>query len=123
MELIYICSRLKSDNEHSLEFNQAVAEMMCKFTLKESDGTMFPIAPHLYMPHFLDDDKEDERRFACDIGIKTLMKCSGMFVMVVDNIISGGMRAEIYAAQKAGIPIEYFYATKSEIEASIAKYS
>lgn len=119
MELIYVCSRLKSDDEHSLKFNQAVAETMCKLIFTESKGTAFPIAPHLYMPHFLDDDKEYERAFACDIGIKTLMKCKKMSVVIVDGIISGGMLAEIYAAQQADIPIEYRWFTKDDMEAFI----
>lgn len=120
MQRVYVCSRLRSDEDHSLEFHQAVAETMCRNILMNSNGKKFPIAPHLYMPHFLDDDKPDEREMACDIGIELLKQCHEMKVVVVDGIISKGMLAEIYAAQQMSISIDYFYCTKAEMREIIA---
>lgn len=121
MELTYICSRLRSDEKYSIEFHFAVAEVMCRTVVKESGGKQFPIAPHLYLPHFLNDSVEEERQLACALGIKALQKCRRMKVVVVDGIISEGMLAEIYAAQSAGIQIDYFYCSKSEMEELINK--
>ncbi len=120
MDLTYICSRLKGDEEHSLEFHKEVAKVMCRIAIKKSNHKVVPIAPHLYLPLFLDDDILEERRVACEIGLETLLKCNRMTVVVVDGIISDGMLAEIYAAQQANIPIDYFYCTKEEMEAIIA---
>lgn len=121
MELTYICSRFRSDKKYSYEFHQLVAAAMCRTLIKESEGTKFPIAPHLYMPQFMDDNRDDERQLACEIGIKALLKCSRMKVAVVDGIISEGMLAEIYAAQEANIPIDFFYCTKDEMEEIITE--
>ena len=44
-----------------------------------------------------------------------------MKVAVVDGIISEGMLAEIYAAQEANIPIDFFYCTKDEMEEIITE--
>ena len=121
MQLTYVCSRFRSDEDHSLEFNLAVAETMCRGIIMDSNGEKFPIAPHLYIPQFLDDDNPDERQMACAFGIKILERCQSMKVVVVDGIISEGMLAEIYAAQRMGIPIEYFYCTQEEMRKIIDK--
>lgn len=115
MKLIYVCSRLKSDETHSLEFHIAVTETICRGIVRNFKGEYLPVAPHLYLPHFMNDNNVDERQMACSIGIELLKKCCEMKVIVVDGIISEGMLAEIYAAQQEGIPIDFFYCTKEEM--------
>lgn len=114
MELIYICSRYKPDKEHSVEFNEAVALTACRALIDISTDYM-PIAPHLYFTRFMDDDNQIERTAALSYGKFVLKRCNRMKVIVVDGIISEGMQAEIDMAD-GNIPIDYFYATKKEME-------
>lgn len=114
MELIYICSRYKPDEEHSIAFNEAVALTACR-SLVEISTDCIPIAPHLYFTRFMNDDNQIERNAALSYGKLILKSCSRMKVIVVDGIISEGMQAEINMAT-GNIPIDYFHATKREME-------
>lgn len=121
MELVYICSRFRGDEEYDEAFNVLVASAVSRKVITESNGKELPIAPHLYMPQFLNDKIVEERELGCIIGIKALKKCHRMVVCVVDGIISEGMLAEIYTAQDKNMPIDYFYCTKEEMEEIIKK--
>ena len=119
MKLVYICSRYKPDEDHSVEFHRAVATTACKAIVGENINCI-PVAPHLYFPLFMDDENPEERRVALEYGKRVLRKCHSMKVIVVDNIISEGMKAEIEMAESI-MPIDYFYATKEEMEELIRK--
>ena len=116
MEYVYICSRYRSDDEYSADFNIATAELACRTVVKTSGKTVVPIAPHLYFPRFMNDGSEEERRLALKIGLEELRKCKRMKVIVIDGIISEGMLEEIYEAQKREIPIDYYFCAKEEME-------
>lgn len=114
MKFVYICSRFKPDEEHSIEFHRAVAVTACR-TIINANASYIPVAPHLYLPQFMNDDNPVERKAALSYGKHILEQCQAMKVIVVDNIISEGMKAEIEQAE-GRIPIDYFYATKAEME-------
>ena len=119
MRLVYICSRYKPDEDHSIEFHRAVAAIACKVIVNENDSWI-PVAPHLYFPQFMDDDNPVEREKALLYGKCILNSCSAMKVIVVDGIISEGMKEEIEQAE-GKIPIDYFHTTKKEMEELIEK--
>lgn len=119
MKLVYICSRYKPDEEHSVDFHREVAAIACRAIINES-ANCIPVAPHLYFPQFMDDENPVERKAALTYGKHILRQCHAMKVIVVDNIISEGMKAEIELAE-GRIPIDYFYATKEEMEDLIEK--
>lgn len=119
MKLVYICSRYKPDENHSVEFHRAVAASACRIIVDENIYNI-PVAPHLYFPQFMDDDSPMERKTALFYGKHILNQCDRMKVIVVDGIISEGMKAEIEQAE-GKIPIDYFYATKEEMEEIINK--
>ena len=119
MKIIYICSRYKPDENHSVEFHRAVAATACRSIINES-ANCIPIAPHLYLPQFMDDENMVERKAALTYGKHILKRCHAMKVIVVDNIISDGMKAEIELTEGI-MPVDYFYATKAEMEELIEK--
>ena len=119
MKLVYICSRYKPDEDHSVEFHRAVAATACRSIINEN-ANCIPVAPHLYLPQFMDDDSPVERKAALTYGKHMLKQCQAMKVIVVDNIISDGMKAEIELAEGI-MPVDYFHATKSEMEELIEK--
>ena len=119
MKLVYICSRYKPDEEHSVEFHRAVAATACRSIINEN-ANCIPVAPHLYLPQFMDDESPVERKAALTYGKHILKQCQVMKVIVVDNIISDGMKAEIELAEGI-MPVDYLYATKSEMEELIKK--
>lgn len=113
MKLIYICSRYRGDDKYSVEFNIEAAQLMCRCV---SEKSVIPIAPHLYFPQFLDDDKQEERDYALNIGKELIAQCRRMKVLVVDGIISEGMLEEIYEAQRLELPIDYLFVTKDQVK-------
>ena len=119
MKFIYICSRYKPDKNHSVAFHRAVAASACKTIIEENNCCM-PVAPHLYFPQFMDDENPEEREQALTYGKRILQDCDRMKVLVVDGIISEGMKEEIKLAEGI-MPIDYFYATKEEMEKIICE--
>lgn len=119
MKLVYICSRYKPDENHSVEFHRAVAATACRIII-DHNANAIPVAPHLYFPQFMDDENQVERKAALTYGNHILKQCHVMKVIVVDNIISDGMKAEIELAE-GRIPVDYIYATKEEMEEIIEK--
>ena len=107
--LIYICSpyRPRADNEKEraieLEQNLKVARDAC--TLAAYRGHI-PVAPHLYFPQFLDDNKPIERYCGTNMGLELLGSCTELWI--ITPRISEGMSAEIKAARKKNIPVLIF---------------
>lgn len=97
--IIYICSPLSGD----IAANQEKARRYCKFAV---DRGYIPLAPHLYFPQFMAEDREDERNLALFMDIVLLGKCSEMWVF--GETISKGMALEIERARRKGQPIRYF---------------
>ena len=107
--LIFISSPLSpvsadsAERSRELKANIALAQDACTFAAVRG---FIPVAPHLYFPQFLDDNKPMERTLGMNMGLELLRKCETLWI--VSPRISYGMSAEIKEAQKHGIPVKVF---------------
>jgi hypothetical protein len=97
--LVYVCSPYRGDTE----YNARRARSYCRFAISRNAT---PIAPHLHFTQFLDDNVNRERRIGISCGIEVLKRCDQLWCF--GAVISEGMKAEIQAAQRLGIPIRRF---------------
>lgn len=97
--MVYICSPFAGDTET----NVANALRYCRFAVGKG---MFPIAPHCYLPRFMDDGVPAERELALFFGIRLLYDCRELWIF--GTRISEGMNREIRAAKQRGIKIKQF---------------
>ena len=105
-EKVYICSPFAGDTET----NAANALRYCRFAIGKGK---FPIAPHCYLPRFMDDDDPAERELALSFGIQLLYECRALWIF--GNRISDGMKKEILAAKWRGIKIKKFNENMEEM--------
>ena len=96
---VYICSPFRGDTENNVKN----AIRYARFALEQK---RFPIAPHLYFPRFMDDDKPAERELAMSFDLRLLNGCREIWVF--GGHISTGMAEEIAAAKRKKIKIKYF---------------
>ncbi|MDR0919873.1 MAG: DUF4406 domain-containing protein [Oscillospiraceae bacterium] len=106
MKKVYICSpyrAYKTENyEMSCEDNVLFANMCCRNAVKEG---YFPVAPHIYLTQFLDDDKENEREIGFDFDAELIKECEAMWVC--GEYVSDGMNEDISSAVQVGVPVYY----------------
>lgn len=98
MKLIYICSPFRGDTAANTE----AAQRYCRSAYEQN---CIPVAPHLYLPQFLNDDEPKERDLALRIGLRLIDYCSEVWVH--GDIISDGMRGEIDYATTTGKKVVY----------------
>ncbi|MBQ2985405.1 MAG: hypothetical protein IJD61_03160 [Clostridia bacterium] len=98
MKLIYICSPFRGDTAANTE----AAQRYCRRAYEQN---CIPVAPHLYLPQFLNDDEPKERDLALRIGLRLIDYCSEVWVH--GDIISDGMRGEIDYATTTGKKVVY----------------
>jgi hypothetical protein len=103
--LVYIASPFRGDTKH----NAQNAVSYCKFAVAQ--GKM-PVAPHIWLPQFLDDNDELQRKLALDFGLWLVGQCSQLWVF--GDYISEGMRGEIAEAKRLRRNVRYF--TDAEIK-------
>lgn len=96
MPVVYVCSPYAGDVEENIR--KACA--YCRYAI---DQGCIPLAPHLYLPQFLDE--ESERELALFMDIALLSRCAELWVF--GNMISAGMEKEIQYAQRKGKTIKY----------------
>jgi len=96
---VYIASPYKGDTETNVQN----ALRYCRFAVEQG---YFPLAPHCYLPRFMDDDNPSERELALSFGLRLLNSCKELWVF--GERISEGMRREIAEARKLGIHIRHF---------------
>ena len=88
--VVYICSKYRGD----VETNVYNAQLYSRYAVEQG---YIPIAPHLLLPQFVDE--ETERDLALFMGRVIMSKCSEVWVFGDER--SEGMNAEIaYAAAK-----------------------
>lgn len=104
---VYICSPFAGDTET----NVANALKYCRFALSKGK---FPIAPHCYLPRFMDDANPAERELALSFGTRLLYECREMWVF--GKKVSDGMEKEILAAQWRHIRIRQFTEDCREVD-------
>lgn len=112
MEKVYIISRYQAPTERGREFNRQVARYFCKQIINEGKA---PVAPHLFYTQFLDDDLELERMTGLAMGIFELRQAQEFLLVVIDGIISEGMRREIEEVSRLGISGRIVCMTRQEI--------
>ena len=98
MKLIYICSPFRGDTAANTE----AAQRYCRDAYEKN---CIPVAPHLYLPQFLNDDEPKERDLALRIGLRLIDYCSEVWVH--GDRISDGMRGEIDYASSTGKSVVY----------------
>ena len=104
---IYICSPfsgdIKRNRANAARFSRHALEMGC-----------FPIAPHLYLPRFMNDADPSERELALSFGLRLLSGCKEVWVF--GENISAGMKGEIAEAKRRRITVRYFNESYEETQ-------
>ena len=103
---VYICSPFRGD----VETNVANALRYCRFAVERGK---FPIAPHCYLPRFMNDANPVERELAISFGLRLLNDCRELWIF--GSTISEGMRKEILAAKWRNIKIKQFNENMEEL--------
>ena len=96
MPMVYICSAYSGD----VEGNAEKARRYSRFAV---DTGKIPIAPHLLLPQFMEEESERERAVFMDIAI--LSKCREWWVF---GERTAGMLNEIAYAERKQMTIRYF---------------
>ena len=108
MKKVYICSPCRGDYENNIqrakEYSRAAAMKGC-----------IPIAPHVYLTQFMDDNAPGERELALRMGRELVLMCAELWAFGLDHP-SAGMAAEIEVAKQAGIPVVNGFEAISRIE-------
>lgn len=95
--VVYVASPYAGD----IAANTQAAARYCRFAV---DSGAIPLAPHLFIPQFMSEEKErDEAMF---MNMVFLTKCSELWVFGTE--ITSGMAEEISRAERRGMPIRYF---------------
>ena len=100
----YICSPYR-DN---LRVNVMRARQYCKFAVSKG---RIPIAPHLYFPQFMSEERERER--VMQMNFELLKLCGELWVF--GDKITKGMEAEIAHAVRLRKKIRYFTTKFEEV--------
>ncbi|MDL2318170.1 DUF4406 domain-containing protein [Eubacteriales bacterium OttesenSCG-928-A19] len=103
---VYICSPYRGDTA----LNTRNAIHYCRFAVERG---CFPIAPHIWLPLFLDDADPDERELGISFGLRLLAGCREVWVF--GDRLSDGMRREITRARARELPIRYFDSQCEEV--------
>lgn len=96
MPMVYICSAYSGD----VEGNTEKARRYSRFAV---DAGRIPIAPHLLLPQFMEEESERELAIFMDIAI--LSKCRELWVL---GKPTAGMLNEIAYAERKQMTIKYF---------------
>ena len=96
MPMVYICSAYSGD----VEGNVAKARKYSRYAVDEG---VIPIAPHLLLPQFMEEETERDLAMFMDIAI--LSKCKELWVF---GEPTAGMENEIAYAERKQMTIKYF---------------
>ena len=96
MPIVYICSPYSGD----VAGNTEKAKRYSRYAV---DQGAIPIAPHLLLPQFMDEETERDLAMFMDIAI--LSKCKELWVF---GIPTAGMQKEIDYAKHKQMTIKYF---------------
>ena len=100
---VYICSRYRADERHTVKDNIDRAYFACGWAL---DRGYAPFAPHLIYPHCLDDDDPMERQRGILAGMAWLAACDEVWQW--GATVSEGMAKELALAKTLCKPIRVF---------------
>ena len=94
--MVYICSAYSGD----VEGNVIKARKYSRYAVDEG---VIPIAPHLLLPQFMEEETERDLAMFMDIAI--LSKCRELWVF---GELTAGMENEIAYAERKQMTIKYF---------------
>jgi hypothetical protein len=103
MKKVYICSRYRADEKHTVADNISRAVSACGHALRKGYA---PIAPHLMYPRCLDDSDPDDRKVGTDAALEWIAACDELWQY--GATVSEGMKAEIDRAHELWIPVKVF---------------
>lgn len=98
--LVYVCSPWRSPDDAIRRANRDRALRACREIAMAGD---VPVAAHLLYPRFLDDSDQVERGVGLRCALVLLARSDE--VRVFGDAVSAGMRAEIAAAERIGVPV------------------
>lgn len=98
---VYICSPLSAPMERLIRENMKDAERYVKKIAISCNCRA--IAPHSFLPDYLDDTIPEERKICLEFGLSVLKLCKAL--IICGDRISSGMKMEILTAMELGIPI------------------
>lgn len=104
-ELVYICSPLSAPTERQIRENMKKASGYAEMIARQFHCRA--IAPHSFLPAYMDDRIPEEREICLAFGLSVLKLCKA--VIVCGNRISSGMEAEIKTAGECDIPVYSFW--------------
>ena len=105
---VFICSPFRPRGDtagqkaEDLRHNRQLAQLGCGYAVKLG---YLPMAPHLFFPEFLSEDKQEEREAGIQFGLEWLSGCDELWV--IGNRITEGMKREIAVAEELGIPVKH----------------
>mgnify|MGYP001125006856 FL=1 len=99
-DLVYICSPLSAPTEQGIRKNMEKAAYYAG--LVSGVTGCRAIAPHSFLPEYLDDDIPEEREAGLAFGLSVLRLSKA--IIVCGSRISSGMRGEIRLAGELNIP-------------------
>ena len=98
-KMVYICSPCSGD----MEGNTVKARCYSRFAV---DRGTIPIAPHLLLPQYMEE--ETERDLAIRSDLEILKRCDELWVFGAEERLSAGMEAELDTAKGLGMVIRFF---------------
>lgn len=102
--LLYVCSPLSAPTEEGICENMKRAKFYAEEIAKIAGCRT--IAPHAFLPKFLDDNNPAEREIAINFGLDVITVCSG--IVICGSRITEGMAAEIASALGRGLPVYHY---------------
>lgn len=103
-DLVYICSPLRADTEDGIRQNILKAKEYARKISQEYNCRA--IAPHSFLPLYLDDSIPAERELGLKFGLELIKACKKLYIC--GGKISEGMAKEILFAGEYGIPFEEY---------------
>lgn len=107
--LVYVCSPLRAytDPETNLDHTfKGNLNRARQYSHQVARLGHFPLAPHLLLTQFLDDDIPEERDLGMTLGLNILTQTDQLWVF--GAYLSAGMRNEIRLALEEQLPIQWF---------------
>ena len=98
---VYICSPLFAPTRKGIDENMAKAREYMEIVSAMLNCRA--VAPHAFLPLFLDDHDPVERKLGLEFGLRYLATCDAL--IVCGNRITKGMSDEITKAIELGIPV------------------
>lgn len=112
MDKVYVISRFRANEYKQQEFNKAVARYFCRQIVNEGK---VPVAPHIFYTQFLDDSYPEDRERGTKLGIWELRNAQEFMLVIIDGVISEGMRNEIEEVSRLELPGRIVTMTQKEI--------